>query len=137
MNLNHILTLKEICIDTQKMVSLSDNAITRSQTKVRFGMRSFFALLSVLTCVLGLIMIVRGCDHPNKYQKELSKANTTAVRVTQIYAEATHIVVVGIGIICLGILTASIGRLIYTEEIKNYYSSIIKIFKKNPNDLDE
>lgn len=119
------------------MVLLSDNAIAQSQAKVRFGMRSFFALLSILTCILGLIIIMRGCVHPNKYQKELSKSNTTAVRVTQIYAEATHIVVVGIGVICLGILTASIGRLIYTDEIKSYYTSFIKIFKKHPNDSDE
>ncbi len=119
------------------MVSLSDNAITRSQTKVRIEMRSFFALLSILTCILGLIIIIRGCVHPNKYQKELSKEITTAVRVTQIYAEATHIVVVGIGTICLGILTASIGRLIHTDEIKNLYRSIIKIFKKNTKDSDQ
>ena len=99
-------------------------------------MRSFFALLSIIICILGLIILVRGCIHPSKYQTELSKENTSAVRVTQIYAESTHIVVVGIGILCMGILTASIGRLIYTEEIKNLYSSLINIFRKNPEDPD-
>ncbi len=118
------------------MVSLSDQCFARSETKVGIGMRSIFAFLSVLICILGLIIIVRGGVHPRKYRIELSKENTTAVRVTQIYAEATHIVVVGIGIICMGILIASIGRLVYTEEIKSLYSNLINIFRKKPEDSD-
>lgn len=67
---------------------------------------------------------MRGCFHPAKYQKELSKKTTTAVRVTQVYTEANHFVIVGIGIVSLGILITFIGTLIGTDEGKNLYSRL-------------
>lgn len=94
-------------------------------------MRTFFVLLSILTCILGLIFIMRGCVHPAKYQKELSKKTTTAVRVTQVYTEATHLVVVGIGIVNLGILIAFIGTLIRTNKWKILYSRLTRKTEKN------
>jgi hypothetical protein len=84
--------------------------------------------------IIGLIFIMRGCIHPSTYQKELSKETTTAVRVTQVYTEATHIVIVGIGIVSLGILTAFIGILICTEEVKNLYLRCIDKVKQNLKD---
>lgn len=97
-------------------------------------MRSFFISLSILTCILGLIFIVRGWTHPTKYQMELSKETTTAVRVTQIYSEATHRVVVGIGFVSLGILVASIGRLIDNEDVRHIFK---KVFGKNRDHPEE
>ena len=80
---------------------------------------------------------MRGCAHPEKYQKELSKETSTAVRVTQIYTEATHLVVVGIGIISLGILVAFIATLIHIDEWKNLYSRLIGKTTKNSIVADE
>lgn len=96
-------------------------------------MRTFFISLSILSCVLGLIFIVKGCNHPSKYQKELSKEMTTAVRVTQVYSEATHSVVVGIGFVSLGILFASMGRLIDNKEVIHFFD---RFFGRN-RDLPE
>lgn len=87
-------------------------------------MRPLFVSLSTLTCILGLIFIMRGHFHPAKYQKELSKKTTTAVRVTQVYTEANHFVIVGIGIVSLGILITFIGTQIDTDEWKNLYSRL-------------
>lgn len=97
-------------------------------------MRTFFISLSILSCVLGLIFIVKGCDHPSKYKKELSKDITTAVRVTQVYSEATHTVVVGIGFVSLGILFASMGRLIDNNQVKLIYE---RIFGRSSEHLED
>jgi hypothetical protein len=67
----------------------------------------------------------------------LSKKTTTAVRVTQVYTEATHIVVVGIGIVSFGILIAVIGRLIHVDDWKNLYSRLIGKTKKDLSGTDE
>ena len=94
-------------------------------------MRSIIASLSILTSILGLIFIVRGCLHPDRYQMELSKETTTAVRVTQIYTEATHIVMVGIGIVSIGIVIAFIGILIRTDEVTNLFARFRRKTEKN------
>ena len=100
-------------------------------------MRTFFISLSILSCVLGLIFIVKGCDHPSKYQKELSKEMTTAVRVTQVYSEATHTVVVGIGFVSLGILFASMGRLIVNREVTHIFKRIFGRNRDHPDDSQD
>ncbi|MCE2401220.1 hypothetical protein J4G08_10075 [Candidatus Poribacteria bacterium] len=100
-------------------------------------MRPFFVSLSILTSIIGLIFIMRGCVHPAKYQKELSKETPTAVRVTQIYTEATHLVVVGIGVVSLGILIVFIGTLTRIDEWKNLYSRLIGKTTKNSIVADE
>lgn len=99
-------------------------------------MRSLFATLAILISIIGLFFIVRGCRHPGKYQKILEEKPATAVRVTQIYTEATHRVVVGIAIVSLAILIAFIGTLISTDEIENLLSRFTAIFKKNPIDTE-
>ena len=81
--------------------------------------------------MIGLFFIFRGWIHPTLYDTELSKENTTAVRVTQIYTEATYRVVLGIGFISLGILTAIIGLLIFSDQVKKEIAYVIgKITKK-------
>ena len=100
-------------------------------------MRSFFILLSILTCILGVIFIVRGWTHPTNYQQELSKETTTAVRVTQIYSEATHRVVVGIGFVSLGILVASIGRLIDNEGVRHVFKKVFGKNRDHPEELQD
>ena len=100
-------------------------------------MRIVFISLSILTCVLGLVFIVKGCNHPSKYETELSKENTTAVRVTQVYSEATHIVVVGIGFVSLGILFASIGRLIDNTEVKQLFERLFSRKSDHPEDTQD
>ena len=77
---------------------------------------------------------MRGYTHPAKYQIELSKETTTAVRVTQIYSEATHIVVVGIGFVSLGILAASIGRLLSNQEGKTIFERLFDRMRRNQKD---
>lgn len=109
----------------------------RSVTKVRIEMRSIFTSLSILTSIIGLIFIIRGCVHPAKYQKELSKETSTAVRVTQVYTEATHVVVVGIGIVSFGILIAVIGTLFHVDDWKNLYSRLIRKTGKKQSVPDE
>lgn len=109
----------------------------RSGTKVRIEMRSIFTSLSILTSIIGLIFIIRGCVHPAKYQKELSKETSTAVRVTQVYTEATHVVVVGIGIVSFGILIAVVGTLFHVDDWKNLYSRLIGKTEKNLSGTDE
>lgn len=100
-------------------------------------MRAFFISLSILTCILGLIFIIRGCSHPTKYKKELSKETTTAVRVTQVYSEATHRVVVGIGFVSLGILVASIGRLIVSEDVRLKFRNIFCRNRDHPEEIQD
>ena len=109
----------------------------RSGTKVGIEMRSIFTSLSIITSIIGLIFIIRGCVHPAKYQKELSKETATAVRVTQVYTEATHVVVVGIGIVSFGILIAVIGTLIHIDDWKKLYSRLIRKRKKDLSVTDE
>lgn len=100
-------------------------------------MRAFFISLSILTCILGFIFIVKGCTHPTKYQKELSKETTTAVRVTQVYSEATHRVVVGIGFVSLGLLVASIGRLIDDDDFRNLFKKVLRKNKDHPEETQD
>ncbi len=77
-----------------------------------------------MTVLIGLIFIIWGCIHPAKYNKELSKETTTAVRVTQVYTEATYYVTVGIGMISLGLLVSLIGLLITTNNETNLFSRL-------------
>ncbi len=94
-------------------------------------MRSFFLSLSILSSLIGLYFIFRGCIHPTLYTKELSKENTTAVRVTQVYTEATYRVVLGIGFTSFAIFTGISGLLISTDEVKKEIAFVIgKITKK-------
>ena len=88
-------------------------------------MRSIFTVASILISVIGLIFIVRGCVHPSKYKAELSKETATAVRVTQVYTEATHFVVVGVGIISFGILISFIGMMFNWDELTDRFSRIL------------
>lgn len=88
-------------------------------------MRSIFTALSILVSIIGLIFLIRGCAHPNKYQKELSKKTTTAVRVTQVYTEATHLVVVGIGFVSFGIFISFIGVMVCREEVTGLLTRLI------------
>ncbi len=78
-----------------------------------------------MAAIIGLIFIIWGCIHPAKYQKELSKETPTAVRVTQIYTEATYYVIVGIGMVSLGLLISLIGILITTNKETNLFSRFI------------
>ena len=94
-------------------------------------MRHLFVSLSILIGIIGIIFIIRGCVHPTKYQKELSKETPTAVRVTQVYTEANHFVIVGIGIVSVGILITFIGILIGTNEWRNLYSRLDGKTEKN------
>lgn len=88
-------------------------------------MRSLCILLSTAIAIIGLIFIIWGCIHPAKYQKELSKESTTAVRVTQVYMEATYYVTVGIAIVSLGLLVSLIGILITTNTETDVYSRFV------------
>ena len=92
-------------------------------------MRVLFILLSTSMGILGLIFIIRGYRHPSTYQQELTKEVPTAVRVTQVYTEATHFVAIGIGIVSIGILIAFIGSLIQFDEWKKI---ILGVFRKTP-----
>ena len=42
--------------------------------------------------------------------------NGTAVRVTQVYTEATHSVTIGVGIVSIAVLVAVIGILFFTNK---------------------
>ena len=97
-------------------------------------MRSIFAVASILISIIGLIFIVRGYVHPSKYKEELSKETPTAVRVTQVYTEATHFVVIGIGIMSFGILISVIGMMFNWNEMPNRFS---RIFRKSQKTVEE
>ena len=97
-------------------------------------MRSIFAVASILISIIGLILILRGSVHPSKYKEELSKETATAVRVTQVYTEATHLVVVGIGIMSFGILISVIGMMFKWSEMTNKFS---RIFRKSQKITEE
>lgn len=73
---------------------------------------------------------MRGSVHPSKYKEELSKETPTAVRVTQVYTEATHFVVIGIGIISFGILIAVIGMMFNWDEMTDRFLSILRKSQK-------
>ncbi len=96
-------------------------------------MRPILAVISALIGIIGLVFIVRGCIHPNSYKKELSKENTTAVRVTQVYTEATHFVVTGIGIVSFGILISFISIMVSWEEVTNLLSRLTRRSEKPSN----
>lgn len=93
-------------------------------------MRSIFAVSSILISIIGLIFIVRGYVHPSKYKEELSKETPTAVRVTQVYTEAIHFVVIGIGIMSFGILIAVISRMFNWDNMPDRFLSIFRKFAK-------
>ena len=97
-------------------------------------MRSIFAVTSILISIIGLIFIVRGYVHPSKYKEELSKETPTAVRVTQVYTEATHFVIVGIGIISFGILISVIGMMLNWNDMTNRFS---RLFRKSQKIIEE
>ncbi len=59
------------------------------------------------------------------------------MRVTQVYSEATHSVVVGIGFVSLGILFASMGRLIDDKEVIQIFEGIFGRNKNHPEDSQE
>ncbi|MCG9126825.1 hypothetical protein JT359_04420 [Candidatus Poribacteria bacterium] len=95
-------------------------------------MRSLFFTLSMLSSLIGLFFILRGYIHPALYTKELSKENTAAVKVTQVYTEATYRVVLGIGFTSLAIFYVISGLLISTDEVKKEVTSFInKLLKKH------
>ncbi|MXV76440.1 hypothetical protein F4Z99_19490 [Candidatus Poribacteria bacterium] len=76
-------------------------------------MRALFVTLSIVIGFIGLVFIVRGGTHPNRYQGVLAESKT-AVQVTQIYTEATYTITVGIGIMSVAVLVAVIGILFHT-----------------------
>ena len=81
-------------------------------------MRVLFATLSFVTGLIGLVFIIQGGNHPSKYREVLSE-NVSAVQVTQVYTEATHKIVVGIGIVSIAVLVAVIGILFHTSKPLN------------------
>lgn len=94
-------------------------------------MRSICLSLSIFTSLIGLYFIFRGCIHPTLYTKELTKENTTAVRVTQVYTESTYRVVLGIGFTSIAIFIAISGLLLSTDKVKKEIAFVIgKITKK-------
>ncbi len=78
-------------------------------------MRVFFTALSIVIGIIGAVFIIRGAYHPLKYQRVLAE-NGTAVRVTQVYTEATHTITIGVGIVSIAILVAVIGILFFTNK---------------------
>ena len=78
-------------------------------------MRTLFVTLSSVIGFIGLVFIVRGGTHPDKYQGVLAESKT-AVQVTQIYTEATYTIIVGIGIVSIAVLIAVIGILLHTNK---------------------
>ena len=88
-------------------------------------MRSILLTLSILLSLIGLFFIFRGWIHPTLYNKELSKENTTAVRVTQVYTEATYQIVLGIGFTSFGIFTAISGFMISSDKVRKEIAFII------------
>ena len=81
-------------------------------------MRILFVTLAIVIGFIGLVFILRGGNHPNKYQKTLEESKSAA-QVTQIYTEATYTITVGIGIVGVAILVAVIGILLHTNKPLN------------------
>ena len=82
-------------------------------------MRTLFVTLSIVIGFIGLVFIVRGALHPNKYERTLAESKSAA-QVTQIYTEATYTITVGIGIISVAVLVAVIGILFHTTNKSLY-----------------
>ncbi len=79
---------------------------------LNFLVRAIFGISSVVTGIIGLRFIRRGYNYPDKkYPDLLSQESVSAVQVTQVYTEATHIVMVGIGIVSCAVALAVIGIL--------------------------
>ena len=78
-------------------------------------MRTLFVTLSIVIGLIGLIFIIRGGTHPNKYRQTLEESKSAA-QVTQIYTEATYTITVGISIISVAVLSAVIGILLHTAK---------------------
>ena len=76
-------------------------------------MRALFVTLSIVIGFTGFIFIIRGGNHPNRYEQTLAESKSAA-QVTQIYTEATYTITVGIGIISVAVLVAVIGILLRT-----------------------
>ena len=104
-------------------------------------MRPLFATLSIVTGIIGLIFIFRGCSHPAKYQEVLSEEKQSAVRVTQVYTEAMHTVTVGVGIVGLGVLISLVGVLLCNdrpvENVSSDVSEKVSVTEKNENSQHE
>lgn len=81
-------------------------------------MRTLFATLSIIIGIIGLIFIISGGVHPNRYQRTLEESKSAA-QVTQIYTEATYTITVGIGIISIAALVAIIGILYHINKPVN------------------
>ena len=81
-------------------------------------MRTLFATLSIIIGIIGLIFIISGGVHPNRYQRTLEESKSAA-QVTQIYTEATYTITVGIGIISIAALVAIIGILYHINRPVN------------------
>jgi len=91
-------------------------------------MRPLFATLSIVTGIIGLIFIVRGCNYPAKYQEVLSEEKARAVQVTQVYTEAMHTVTVGVGIVGLGVLISLVGVLLRNDRpVANVSSDVSEL----------
>lgn len=82
-------------------------------------MRVLFAILSVITGIIGLVFIVEGIRHPSKYQKVFLSENVSAAQVTQVYTEATHEIVVGIAVVSIAVLIAVIGIFFHVSKPLN------------------
>ena len=74
------------------MVSLSERYYHSVRDKSEVWNAFFFCIAINLNVYFRFHHYGAGVCHPGKYQVELSKETTTAVRVTQLYAEATHTV---------------------------------------------
>lgn len=103
-------------------------------------MRPLFATLSMLMGIIGLIFIIRGCNHPGKYQEVLSEEKARAVQVTQVYTEAMHTVTVGVGIVGLGVLIGLVGVLLCNDlpvdnaDVSESVSASTQLYEK-PTDI--
>ena len=70
-------------------------------------MRFVFASLSIVTGLIGLVFVIEGGTMPERFDL----FDSSAIQVTQVYTQAAHRLVVGIGVIGLAILIAAIGLL--------------------------
>ena len=72
----------------------------------------FFATLSIVTGLIGLIFIIVGGNYPDGF----SLSDASAVQATQVYTQAAHRIMIGIGVVGLAILVAVIGLLFQTSK---------------------
>ena len=75
-------------------------------------MRILCLILSIVIGIVGLIYIIQGGTFPAKYDTD----SASAVQITQIYSQASHALLLGIGIITIGMLVAVIGILSLISE---------------------